>query len=174
MSTGAGGADGEGGDLAAEIRPCEADELAHERECDRGVVEIVAAHAAAVQSDGRGATTFIGANDTPQGRALNRRIEVQFWYDDPLQELPEEPQMCPAEDDNEIVTRVHQPSGGPLPALTLEGSEIIIPAGLTDRLRAAMDEVRDRDNVRLRCDNFAEVLGGAGHLLHASRLVHSG
>lgn len=114
------------------------------------VQEALGLPAAAVQSDGRGATTFIGANDTPQGRALNRRIEVQFWYDDPLQELPEEPQMCPAEDDNEIVTRVHQPSGGPLPALTLDGSEIIIPAGLTDRLRAAMDEVRDRDNVRLR------------------------
>jgi len=106
--------------------------------------------AAAVQSDGRGATTFLGANDTPQGRELNRRIEVQFWYDDPLRELPEEPQMCPAEADNEIVTRVHQPSSGPLPALTLEASEIVIPAGLTDRLRSAMAEVQDRENVRLR------------------------
>ena len=30
-----------------------------------------------------------------QGRALNRRVEVEFWYDDPLQELPDEPQLCP-------------------------------------------------------------------------------
>lgn len=114
------------------------------------VQEALGLAAAAVQSDGRGATAFVGANDTPQGRALNRRIEVQFWYDDPLQELPEEPQMCPAEDDNEIVTRVHQPSGGPLPILSLDGSDIVIPAGLTDRLRGAMDEIRDRENVRLR------------------------
>ena len=26
---------------------------------------------------------------------LNRRVEVEFWYDDPLQELPDEPQLCP-------------------------------------------------------------------------------
>ena len=37
----------------------------------------------------------LAPNDTPQGRALNRRIEVQFWYDDPLQELPEEPADVP-------------------------------------------------------------------------------
>ncbi len=105
---------------------------------------------ASVQSDGRGATAFVGANDMPQGRELNRRIEVQFWYDDPLRELPEEPQMCPAEADKEIVTRIHQPSGGPLPVLTMDGSDIVTPPGLTDRLRAAMAEVKDRDNVRLR------------------------
>ena len=75
--------------------------------------------AAAVQSDGRGATTFLAPNDTPQGRALNRRIEVQFWYDDPLQELPDEPQMCPADAGKEIITRIYQPTGGPIPVLLL-------------------------------------------------------
>ncbi|HEV8693113.1 MAG TPA: hypothetical protein VGQ93_02845, partial [Lysobacter sp.] len=114
------------------------------------VQEALGLSVAAVQSDGRGATTFVAPNDTPQGRALNRRIEVQFWYDDPMQELPEEPQMCPAEADNEIVTRIHQPSGGTLPTLQLDGSEIIIPAGFTDRLRSALDEVKDRENARLR------------------------
>lgn len=106
--------------------------------------------AAAVQSDGRGATTFVAPNDTPQARALNRRIEVQFWYDDPLQELPEEPQMCPADAGNEIVTRIHHPTGGTLPTLQLEESEIVIPAGFTDRLRSALDEVKDHENARLR------------------------
>ncbi|HJW46152.1 MAG TPA: OmpA family protein [Lysobacter sp.] len=106
--------------------------------------------AAAVQSDGRGATTFLAPNDTPQARALNRRIEVQFWYDDPLQELPEAPQMCPADAGNEIITRIHQPTGGSLPTLQLEESEIVIPAGFTDRLRSALDEVKDREHARLR------------------------
>lgn len=114
------------------------------------VQEALGLPAAAVQSDGRGATTFLAANDTPQGRALNRRIEVQFWYDDPLQELPEEPQMCPADDGKEIVTRIHQPSSGPIPMLTLEGGEALVPAGFTERLRSALDEVRDHDNARLR------------------------
>ncbi|HEY5780357.1 MAG TPA: hypothetical protein VIT66_00615, partial [Lysobacter sp.] len=106
--------------------------------------------AAAVQSDGRGATTFLAPNDTPQGRALNRRIEVQFWYDDPMQELPEEPQMCPADAGKEIVTRIYQPTGGPIPVLLLESGEAIIPAGFAERLRSALDEVKDRENSRLR------------------------
>lgn len=106
--------------------------------------------AAAVQSDGRGATTFLAPNDTAQGRALNRRIEVQFWYDDRLQELPEGPQMCPADAGNEIVTRIHQPTGGPIPVLMLESGEAIIPAGFTERLRSALDEVKDREHARLR------------------------
>lgn len=105
---------------------------------------------AAVLSDGRGATTFLAANDTPQGRALNRRIEVQFWYDDPLQELPETPQMCPADSGKEIITRIHQPTGGPLPVLMLESGEAVVPAGFTDRLRSALDEVGGRDHARLR------------------------
>src|SRR5262249_39614713 len=50
---------------------------------------------AAIESDGRGAARSLGSNATAQGRALNRRVEVEFWYDDPLQELPDEPGLCP-------------------------------------------------------------------------------
>ena len=49
----------------------------------------------AIESDGRGASHPLASNETAQGRAMNRRIEVEFWYDDPLQELPDEPQLCP-------------------------------------------------------------------------------
>ena len=51
--------------------------------------------AEAVDSDGHGTDRAMASNETPQGQALNRRVEVEFWYDDSLQELPNEPQLCP-------------------------------------------------------------------------------
>jgi flagellar motor protein MotB len=104
----------------------------------------------AVASDGRGATMPIASNETPQGRATNRRIEVEFWYDDPLQELPDEPQMCPQESGPEVVTRVYDPPWGSIPALQLENGRAIIPPGYADALRRALTDVRDRANARLR------------------------
>src|SRR5215472_10129617 len=67
--------------------------------------------ASAIESDGRGATRPIASNSTVLGRAMNRRIEVEFWYDDPLQDLPDEPQLCP-NDVEETVTKVYDPSWG--------------------------------------------------------------
>jgi hypothetical protein len=49
----------------------------------------------AIDSDGRGNVNPIASNDAESGRALNRRIEVEFWYDDMLADLPDEPQLCP-------------------------------------------------------------------------------
>jgi len=105
---------------------------------------------AAVASDGQGAKRPLASNETEQGRALNRRIEVEFWYDDPLQELPDEPQICPNDGDGEMVTKVYDPAWGRIAPLDLEGGRAIIPAGYTDQLRRAMSEVADKTNVRLR------------------------
>ena len=67
---------------------------------------------AAIASDGRGATQPLASNETARGRALNRRVEVEFWYDDPLQELPDEPQLCPDAAGAEVVTKVYDPPAG--------------------------------------------------------------
>jgi flagellar motor protein MotB len=104
----------------------------------------------AVVSDGRGATASLASNDTEQGRALNRRVEVEFWHDDPLQEMPDEPQMCPNSADGELVTRVYEPAWGSIPPLQLEAGRALIPAGYTEQLRRAMSDIADKTNVRLR------------------------
>src|SRR6516162_3421650 len=107
----------------------------------------------AVASDGRGATAAFGSNDTAQGRALNRRIEVQFWYDDPLQELPDEPQMCP-NPGTEVVTKVYDPPWGRIEPLQLSNGRALIPPGYVDSLRRAMADVHGKSNVRLRFIGF--------------------
>ena len=104
----------------------------------------------AVDSDGRGAERAIASNDTAEGRALNRRIEVEFWYDDALQELPNEPQLCPADAAAETVTRVYDPPWGELAALQLQRGQAVIPAGYLDDLRRALGDVAQRSNARLR------------------------
>ena len=103
----------------------------------------------AVASDGRGAVAPLAANDSAQGRAQNRRIEVQFWYDDPLQELPDEPQMCP-NPGTEVVTKVYDPPWGSIAPLQLTNGRAIIPAGYTESLRRAMADLHDKSHVRLR------------------------
>src|SRR5262245_52388050 len=67
-----------------------------------------------IDSDGRGASQPLASNETVQGRALNRRVEVEFWYDDPLQELPDEPQLCPGDAGEEVAIKVYDPPWGPL------------------------------------------------------------
>jgi len=103
----------------------------------------------AVTSDGRGVVAPLAANDTAQGRAQNRRIEVQFWYDDPLQELPDEPQLCP-NPGVEVVTKVYDPPWGSIAPLQLTNGRAVIPPGYTESLRHAMAELHDKSHVRLR------------------------
>ncbi len=104
----------------------------------------------AVESEGRGATQPVAPNDTAQGRAMNRRIEVEFWHDDPLQDLPDEPQICPDATGAETVTRVYDSPSGPIDPILFHNGQPVLPSGYTDHLDRIMAEIDDRANVRLR------------------------
>jgi uncharacterized repeat protein (TIGR01451 family) len=105
---------------------------------------------ASISSDGRGAATPLASNDTERGRALNRRVEIEFWYDDPLQELPDEPQPCPDPADAELVTKVYDPPWGRIEAIAIEDGQPRVPAGYAEQLLRALGDVTDKQNPRLR------------------------
>ena len=105
---------------------------------------------AGVDSDGRGATRPIGSNETAEGRVLNRRVEVEFWYDDPLQELPSEPQMCPGDPGAEVVTMVYDPPWGNVAAIEFTDGQPVIPSGYADKLARALGDIADKQNPRVR------------------------
>lgn len=105
---------------------------------------------AAIASDGRGAALPVASSQTARGRDLNRRIEVEFWHDDPLQALPDDPQPCPDAADAEVVTRVYEAPWGAIEPLQLVQGEAVIPPGYADVLRRALDDVAERTNARLR------------------------
>lgn len=103
-----------------------------------------------LESDGKGAVHPVASNDTPQGKAMNRRVEVEFWHDDALQELPDEPQLCPEDAGAETVTKVYDPPSGPIDPILFQDGNPFVPGGYTERLRQLMNEIKERTNVRLR------------------------
>ncbi|HEY6873583.1 MAG TPA: OmpA family protein [Geobacteraceae bacterium] len=104
----------------------------------------------AVESDGKGASQPVASNDITQGRGMNRRVEVEFWHDDPLQDLPDEPQLCPEDGGAETVTKVYDPPSGPIAPILFQNGDPFVPVAYTERLRQLMDEIRSKTNVRLR------------------------
>ena len=124
------------------------------------LMDALALPGSAIESDGAGASRPVASNATARGRALNARVEVEFWYDDALLELPDEPQICPASSgDDSAVTRVHEPSEGRLPALAFVNGEPVFPDGFAARLERAYAEVADRQAPRVRFVGYTRNAG---------------
>jgi len=104
----------------------------------------------AISSDGKGDSVPIASNDSVNGRALNRRIEVEFWYDDPLEVMNDEIQSCPEDAAAETVTRVYEPPTGPIEPVYFKDGKPQIPLGYAQSLQRVLEQVADKANVRLR------------------------
>src|SRR5215510_4635415 len=64
--------------------------------------------------------------------------------------MPEEPQMCPDENSDEVVTHVYDPPWGTIEPLQLENGRAIIPSGYIESLRRALADISARNHARLR------------------------
>ena len=104
----------------------------------------------AITSDGRGSASPIASNESEKGRALNRRIEVEFWYDDALQQLPDEPQVCPEQAAAETITRVYDPPSGNLPPIYFDNGKPVMPLNYQGQLAMILRGLQGKSNVRLR------------------------
>ena len=105
---------------------------------------------AMIESDGKGDIRPLGSNQTGRGRALNRRVEVEFWYDDPLQELPDEPQLCPEATGAVLVTKIYDPPWGELTDISFNDGRPVLPRGYTNDLAQALADISGKTNPRLR------------------------
>lgn len=103
----------------------------------------------AISSTGKGASYPVASNDTEKGRALNQRVEVEFWHDDAFQQFTAAPQSCPESETAEIITLTYDPPTGPIKPIRFQDGQPVIPPGYSQRLQKIMDEIADKANVRL-------------------------
>ncbi len=100
----------------------------------------------AVSAVGKGETEPVDSNTTASGRALNRRIEVQIWHDDPRGSDISEPQACPGGSQAEMVSVIHQDDK---PLVPFKNGQPAYPNGFIKRIKRILGQLSDKANLRI-------------------------
>jgi len=103
----------------------------------------------AISSSGKGLKYPVASNGSEKGRSFNRRVEVEFWYDDPFEQFTEDPQACPESSGSETVTLTYDPATGPIRAIRFKDGDPVIPKGYSERIARVLKEAESKVNVRL-------------------------
>ncbi len=106
-----------------------------------------------VVAEGGGANRPVANMRSVKGRELNRRVEVDLWYDAPAGVISvSDMQACPAGDDGrDYVSQQYRPGGeDPLSAIPYRGGKPEIDDAWLTQLKGLLDRLKDRPNLRLR------------------------